>query len=92
MSPRPRPSGFRLSPESRGGRAGMTGGVGFDNNRFGEERSELFGDHYGTGSGSAAAVRGREGLVEVGVADIDAQIAEFDESEQCVQVGPVGVD
>ena len=45
-----------------------------------------------TGAGSAAAVRRGEGLVQVEVHHVDAQIARADDAQQGIQVGAVAVD
>ena len=44
------------------------------------------------GAGSAAAVRDSEGLVQVEVHQVDAQVTGADDAEQRVQVGAVTVD
>ncbi len=43
-------------------------------------------------TGSAAAVRGGEGLVQVEVHHVEAQVPGPDDAQQGVQVGPVAVD
>jgi hypothetical protein len=57
-----------------------------------EEGRELLFDADGAGTGPAAAVRGRERLVEVDVEDVDAHVAGTDDPRQGVHVGPVHID
>ena len=57
----------------------------------GEERSEVLLHSDRAGSGSAAAVRGRESLVEVEVHHIEAHVAGAANAQNRVGVGPVVV-
>ena len=59
--------------------------------RLGQEVRQMRGDTDGTDTRSAAAVRDGEGLVQVEVHQVEAQIAGADDAEQGVQVGAVAV-
>ncbi len=56
------------------------------------ERRERGGEHHGTRARSAAAVRRREGLVQVEVHRVDAEIARAGFSGNRIEIGAVGVE
>ena len=58
----------------------------------GREGRERFRQHHRTGTGTAAAVGGREGLVEVDVHGVDAEIARAHDAHDGVEVGAVAVE
>src|SRR5439155_26668307 len=58
----------------------------------GQERLEVGLDAHGPRARAAPAVRRREGLVEVEVADVEAEVARPRDAEDRVEVGAVHVD
>ncbi len=58
----------------------------------GQERREVLADADGAHAGTAAAVGDAEGLVEVEVADVGAELAGVDEADLGVEVRAVHVD
>ena len=60
--------------------------------RRGQERRQVILDADGPGAGPSAAVRRREGLVQVEVADVEAEVAGARDAEDGVEVGAVHVD
>src|SRR6185312_4305587 len=58
----------------------------------GQERRQVRGDADRSHAGAAAAVRDAEGLVQVDVADVGADVAGAAEADLRVQVGAVHVD
>src|SRR3546814_5808429 len=56
------------------------------------ERSQSFGQHDGTRPRATAAVRGREGLVQVDVHRIDAEVAGAHAANDRVEVRAVAID
>jgi hypothetical protein len=63
-----------------------------DHDRTGQERSQMRLDAHRTRARPSAAVRGREGLVQIEMADVEAEISGSREAEDRVEVGPVHVD
>jgi hypothetical protein len=60
--------------------------------RAGEEIDQRGRDAHRAGTGTPAAVRGGEGLVQVVVHHVDAQVAGADDADDGVHVGAVAVD
>ena len=60
--------------------------------RHRREGGERRGEHHRAGAGTAAAVRGGEGLVQVDVHGVDAEVAGADPADDGVEVGPVAVE
>ena len=59
--------------------------------RHGEERLETLAHTHGAGAGTAAAMRGGEGLVEIDVHDIEAHVSRTRDAEHRVEVCAVVV-
>ena len=57
-----------------------------------EERHQVFRDRHRPHPGSAAAVWDAEGLVQVQVRDVPAELSRLGQAEERVQVRPVDVD
>ncbi len=60
--------------------------------RHRRERSKCFRQHNRTGAGTAAAMGRREGLVEVDVHGVDAEVARAHDAHDGVEVGAVAVE
>ena len=58
----------------------------------GRKSASFSADAHRTRARSAAAVRGGEGLVQVEVHHVDAQVAGADDAQQGIQVGAVAID
>ena len=57
-----------------------------------EERRQMLGDRHRPDPGPPAAVRDAEGLVQVQMRDVAAELPRLGQPEEHVQVGPVDVD
>ena len=58
----------------------------------GEEGHQVLGHRDRTHAGSTPAVGDAEGLVQVEMRDVTAELSRFRQAEECVQVRPVDVD
>ena len=56
------------------------------------ERGQRLGEDHRPGARAAAAMRGREGLVEVDVHRVDAEVAGPDPADDGVEIGAVAID
>src|SRR6185369_14943713 len=65
--------------------------VAVDDPGGGGERGERRGQHHRTRAGATAAVRGGEGLVQVDVHGVDAEVAGADAADDGVEIGAVAV-
>ena len=60
--------------------------------RHRRERRQRLGQHHRTGTRTAAAMRRREGLVEVDVHGVDAEVARPHDAHDGVEVGAIAVE
>src|SRR6202043_3330628 len=79
-------------PAVRGLRAARLGARGRAERVAGKEGREVRGDADRSHAGTAAAVRDAEGLVQVEMADVGADVAGAAEADHGVHVGAVHVD